>query len=351
MKTNKLLLSALAVSVMTPAIVAPIPTDAATYSKTFKDVPKTHTYYTMIHDMAKEGIISGYADGTFKPNETISRQHAALLINNAVKLQSTIQLKEFQDIPSNHIYYEAIQRLQTANLIQPDAKGNFNPSKALTRGEMAKIIATAYNLKVKADYTFNDVEGTEYEAYVKALYSNGIAAGYEDGTFKPNEPLTRVHYALFMNRAENLDPNFIAKPIETNIKEPIEEPIENSKPIIEIVGMDRKEVPLPKGVTNASELLETQTAKQKELAISQRHTTFRTFTLDNSFYLSLNSTLEEMLENESSKHMRISYEELVNVINQVVKTGEVYNGGHYTVFYSFKEGLVKTTIAPTTYIR
>lgn len=70
---------------------APTNTKADVESTTaFSDVPKTHTYYNVINTMEAQGIISGYADGTFKPNELITRQHAALLINNAVDLPQTV---------------------------------------------------------------------------------------------------------------------------------------------------------------------------------------------------------------------------------------------------------------------
>ncbi|PKC51420.1 hypothetical protein RhiirA1_405536, partial [Rhizophagus irregularis] len=155
--------------------------------------------------MAEQGIINGYADGTFKPNENINRQHAALLINNAVDLSTSVPFKAFNDVNSKHPYYQAIRNLQTADLIKADENGNFNPTKPLTRGEMAKIIATAYDLDARVNYTFSDVKGTEYDKYVQALYSNGVTAGYED--------------------ANNLDENFVPEPIgnqETQKPMPLE---------------------------------------------------------------------------------------------------------------------------------
>ena len=207
MKKNMFLM-ATAFAVTVPAIVAPIPTDAATYSKTFKDVPKSHDYYEVIHSMANNGFISGYPDGTFKPSLTISRQHAAVLISNAVNLPKTVQLKEYKDVPKSYMYYEQIKELQMAGLLEADSKGNFNPNQPLTRGEMAKILTVAYDLKVTKDHPFTDVSKLNvYNSYISALYSNGLTVGYEDGTFKPNQTLNRAHYVLFMDKAMKLENN------------------------------------------------------------------------------------------------------------------------------------------------
>lgn len=345
MKTNKLLLSALALGVMTPAIVAPLPTDATTYSKTFKDVQKSHPYYSIIHDMTKEGIISGYQDGTFKPNETINRQHAALLITNAVDLPKTTEFKSFNDVTTKHPYYEAIQKLQTANLIQPDKDGKFNPKKPLTRGEMAKIIATAYDLEVKADYKFKDVEGTEYEDYVKALYSNGVTSGYEDDTFKPNEPLTRAHYALFMNRAENLDPNFVAKPIEENPTEPPFTPSLDLSdyPSDELLTKDAltfRDLVLPNGkkpsVETITEILNEQKAKALELSYKIKITAQASSALYNPAAAGMtNTNTQENAIKSIAKDINKTVPETIRIINYTYGTGEVYDGETFWMYFEY----------------
>lgn len=200
----------------------------------FKDVPKEHVYHDVISEMVKKGIIKGYHDGTFKPNDKISRQHAAVLINRVVDLPKVQPMKTFNDIPKTHPYYNEIQNLQMAGLIQADSKGNFNPNQPLTRGEMAKIIAVAFNLDIgDKDFEFSDVEGTHYELDVLKLYSNGITNGYEDGTFKPEESLSRMHYAVFMYRAMNVknkndkDESIVEEPITDEVEQKENEKIED----------------------------------------------------------------------------------------------------------------------------
>ncbi|MEK4495080.1 S-layer homology domain-containing protein [Ureibacillus sp. FSL W8-0352] len=202
---KKLFISTLALAIATPALVAPIPTDA---QKQFTDIPASYQYYQIITEMQDKNIINGYSDGTFKPNQTISRQHAAVLIvramkANGIELEKVREFVQPKDLTTKNPYYQEIKLLMEAGLLDTDKNGNINPSKPLTRGEMAKILSVAFNLEPNTDFVFNDVKNTKYEEFVKALYANGVTTGYEDGTFKPNNSLTRAHYAVFMYRAMN----------------------------------------------------------------------------------------------------------------------------------------------------
>lgn len=198
---NKLFITALAASIAVPAVVVPMETQAAT--KSFSDVSTKNPYYDIINVMTSKGIIKGYENGMFKPNETLSRKHAATLINRAVTLKPIKNVAVPKDLTKSNAYYTDIMALLNAGLIDVDSKGNVNPNKALSRGEMAKILATAFNLK-GTKHSLKDVSKT-YDAYVAALYENSVTTGFEDGTFKEKQSLTRSHYAVFMYRAMGLD--------------------------------------------------------------------------------------------------------------------------------------------------
>ncbi|WP_016838778.1 S-layer homology domain-containing protein [Ureibacillus thermosphaericus] len=175
--------------------------------KTFKDVPTTHTYFEIINEMVNKGIITGYEDGTFKPNQMISRQHAAVLVSRATDLKPTVPYQQYRDIPPTHVYHDQIKELQMAGIFNVDSRGFFNPKQNMTRGEMAKALAIAFELDIPekvAKRTFKDIsELHQYAPYIEALYKSGVTTGYEDGTFRAEEPLSRTHYAVFMYRAMN----------------------------------------------------------------------------------------------------------------------------------------------------
>ncbi|MEK4488008.1 S-layer homology domain-containing protein [Psychrobacillus sp. FSL H8-0484] len=213
MKTNKLFLATLASAVAIPAMVAPMQTEAFVYNP-FKDVSAQNVYYDIIHKMRDQEIISGYEDGTFHPSETISRKHAAVLITRAVKnLPTTNTFKQPKDLSTSNAYYGDIKKLMEAGLLELDSKGNINPNAPLTRGDMAKILATAYELDTKGSHGLKDVSG-KYSPYVAALATAKITTGFEDGTFRENESLTRAHYAVFMFRSMNLTEEGVVNDID-----------------------------------------------------------------------------------------------------------------------------------------
>jgi S-layer homology domain len=206
---------ALTAVLITPAVVSPIQIEAA--QKDFKDVSTKNAYYEIIKDMSAKGIINGYEDGTFRPEETISRKHAAALVSRAVKELPESEESKIapKDLSPKNANYKDLMALYQADLLELDSKDKINPNKALTRGEMSKILAVAFDLEVKAAYDFEDITSKNpYKEYIRAIYSNGVTTGYEDGTFRPNGTLSRKHYAAFMYRAMHLDKNFVADPIK-----------------------------------------------------------------------------------------------------------------------------------------
>lgn len=195
-------LATAASALVVPAIIAPIQPEAAV-NEPFKDVSTANPYYKIIHDMRDNGIISGYENGLFKPNEQINRKHAAALISRTKgkDLPKHRPLYIFKDVPKDNVYFNNIAGLQQAGIFMPDGKGNFNPNKPITRAEMAKVLTIAFKLDVKEEKSFSDVPANHPENdYIQAIYSNGITTG-DNGKFKPYEPLTRAHYAVFMWRA------------------------------------------------------------------------------------------------------------------------------------------------------
>ena len=175
--------------------------------KTFKDVPTTHSYFEIINEMVNKGIITGYEDGTFKPNQMISRQHAAVLVSRATDLKPTVPYQQYRDIPPTHVYHDQIKELQMAGIFEVDSRRFFNPTQNMTRGEMAKALAIAFNLDIPekvTEQTFKDIPKLhQYAPYIEAIYKAGITTGFEDGTFRSAEPLSRMHYAVFIYRAMN----------------------------------------------------------------------------------------------------------------------------------------------------
>ncbi|MDV6378883.1 S-layer homology domain-containing protein [Sporosarcina sp. GW1-11] len=168
----------------------------------FKDVSKKHSNYAAIQEMQKAGFISGYPDGTFRPSEKISRKHVAALLDKALKLPHPSESKVvFNDVPKSHPYYVPIMKLANAGIVSGGLDGNFNPEAAITRVQMAKVLDLAFDFNM-TDYSgFHDILVTHWGyVHANALFSNDVAKGNQ-GFFLPNHPVTRAHYAEFLNRS------------------------------------------------------------------------------------------------------------------------------------------------------
>lgn len=210
MKERKVSAAVASTTPIAPAMVA-----KAASTKVFKDVSKKSPYYSVIHEMRDMGIISGYADNTFKPSEPINRQNGAALLTRYTPMKYTGSAKfpTLSDVTKNNGNYTVLVEFQKLGIYDVKSNGKVYPTLAMTRGEMAKSIAVAFNLKTTPTKksSFKDVKASnEYSPYIEALKKAGITSGYEDGTFKADTSLSRAHFAVFMHRAINK----VGKPVQ-----------------------------------------------------------------------------------------------------------------------------------------
>lgn len=103
---------------------------------------------------------------------------------------------------ANHQMKTELTYWANKNVILPDAKGNYNPNKTVTRGEFASYITRALKLPANSSYKFNDIKtGTKLANEISAAAAANIIGGYPDGTFKPNASVTRQHMAAMLHKA------------------------------------------------------------------------------------------------------------------------------------------------------
>ena len=112
--------------------------------------------------------------------------------------------KYFADI-ENSFAKDAIIKAATAGLMTGVSQNEFGPMQAITRAQAAAIFCRALNLSPSQDlHPFSDISGHWAEAEIKTAYEAGLVFGYEDGTFRPNDKLTREEVAVLLARIVNL---------------------------------------------------------------------------------------------------------------------------------------------------
>lgn len=155
--------------------------------------------YDNIRQLADQGIISGYPDGTFRPENPITRAEFAAIMIRALDI-SKGGSKIFSDT-KHHWANDYIAPLADRGYIDGYGDGSFRPDNLLTRAEMVKIITKAGGLKLQSGtQSFSDISGHWARDYIVIASSNGVINGYPDGKFRPDAYCLRSETATCVYR-------------------------------------------------------------------------------------------------------------------------------------------------------
>jgi hypothetical protein len=183
----------------------------------FSDVCPDHWAFPFVECMSQRGIISGYADGTFRPNNNVTRGQLSKIVSNAAGFNEAISGQTFEDVPPSSDFYLYVERMSSRGIIggypcggvgEPCGAGNkpyFRLNAGATRGQIAKIVSNAKGYSdTPGMQTFQDVSASSaFYLFVERLTSRGIMGGYPCGGtgepcgtsnkpyFRPNNNATR----------------------------------------------------------------------------------------------------------------------------------------------------------------
>ncbi|QTD40831.1 hemoblobin-interacting domain-containing protein [Sporosarcina sp. Te-1] len=220
-ENNKLFLAAVACSLAISTVVADRPTEAYGKVHLFTDIPPGSQYEDALASLAQQQIISGYPDGTYRPSENLKRRHAAVILARALQLDvKNVENPGFHDIKESSDYYNSIAALVKAGIFQGYPDGTFKPDQPLTRAQLAKILTVAYQLPEEESEVnpFRDIHAAKwYAPYVATLSNNKITIGTTPTTYSPNDPVTRGQMALFLYRCQQVVQQPAEKSIESEV--------------------------------------------------------------------------------------------------------------------------------------
>lgn len=168
----------------------------------FTDVGSEATHAVAIARLKSLGITHGYADGTFDPSGDIIRGQMAAFLARALDLDTEVET-DLSDAVGTH--GDAIAAVVAAGVAGGYEDGTFRPNETVTRGQMATFLANAAGLEPIGTSSVSDAVGAHADP-IDAVVEAGLASGYPDGTFRPAEPVTRAQMATFVvNLVDYLD--------------------------------------------------------------------------------------------------------------------------------------------------
>lgn len=171
---------------------------------------QNHWAQREIDILSAKGILGGYHDGTFRPNQSITRAEFSKIIISALNLDEEAYAlfdvpSAFKDVASNHWAKGYIELAYEMGIINGYDDGTFRPDRPIRRDELTAILVRTFNtegMNISSELDFTDkaqIPSWAKEAVAKALVL-GLVSGYPDGAFRPSELTTRAQASTFVGR-------------------------------------------------------------------------------------------------------------------------------------------------------
>lgn len=183
----------------------------------FTDRDRAGVHATSVDCVVWWAVTSGFPDNTFRPGEQVTRGQLASFVATAILAAGGELPPPGADRPDTRdsVHRRAIARLLAAGIVGGFADGSFRPATSVSRGQLASFLASmldhlevrsaswsqdgsAPNAVTAGTPMFRDVAGTTHERSIARVAAAGIVTGYADGTFRPDQPVTRAQMATML---------------------------------------------------------------------------------------------------------------------------------------------------------
>lgn len=150
-----------------------------------------------IKQAVNSGIVSGYLDGTFKPDNSVTRAEFAVMLMNTLKPQGEAALLTFTDTAEIGTWAQkAVAQAFQAGIVTGYEEGSFRPNAKITRAEMAVMLANALGLAIEAETETGFADDKDVPAWSKgavaAMKKQKLLEGKDNNVFDPIAPTTRA---------------------------------------------------------------------------------------------------------------------------------------------------------------
>ncbi|HDX9530481.1 TPA: S-layer homology domain-containing protein, partial [Bacillus thuringiensis] len=205
---NKFLKTATALTIMGTSLLGAGAFTAKadnTDSLKFNDVPANHWSTKAIYDLTNRKVVQGYGNNIFGFGDNVTRGQVARMIYMYVKpADADASFKNpFTDI-KGHLFEKEILALAKAGLVNGFGDGKYGPDDILTREQMAQVLTNAFKFKATKTTKFADVDKNAWSyGAISALEENGVTIGTGDNMYSPKMFVTREAYSQFLYNSIN----------------------------------------------------------------------------------------------------------------------------------------------------
>jgi len=175
----------------------------ASAEQKFTDLQYSSWAEDSITYMANRGTVAGYGNGQFKPEGRVTRaQAAAFLVRELYPEQQPDAAPTYSDVSTSYPFYREISIAARNGLTGGFPDGTFRPDAPITRAETAALLTRAYSLTsgMQSAASLSDTSTHWAADPIRTMSSNGLIGGYADGTFRPNQSVSRAEFTVFLTR-------------------------------------------------------------------------------------------------------------------------------------------------------
>jgi len=177
-----------------------------------------HWAQQTIEKWVAKGFVSGYLDGTFKPDQGVTRAEFTVMVNKAFDLQNTDATCSFSDVSPSDWFYKDVAVAAKSGYTAGYPDNTFQPEKNITRAEASVLVARAKKLATSDSepVSFSDAGLIPdwAKGSISVMVAEKLISGYSDGTFKPQNPITRAESLVMIDNAAGTEPLEPAEPTE-----------------------------------------------------------------------------------------------------------------------------------------
>jgi|GEM_PF-5074603 len=188
---------------------APPPVPAITFS----DVTASYWAFDVINDFASRGFISGYPDGTFRPDNKITRAEFISILDRALQLPAyKPAAPDFSDVSSDSWYYGSVESAVYAGIVKGYGNGDFAPNALISRQEITTILVNALSkadvaralMGAQTSFTDDADIAAWARGFVVEAGQLGLIKGYPAGVFAPQQNATRAEACVLISKSLDL---------------------------------------------------------------------------------------------------------------------------------------------------